>query len=554
VLNVTVTEPAREGFLSVYRDGDARSATPNLNFVAHQTVPNLVIAPVGANGKVNLYNGSRGAVHLVVDVSGYFRSGDPTLAGAFGSLSPFRLLDTASGVGAANEAVAAGGTVHLQVNGGGGVPSTGVAAVVLNVTVKAPGGSGFLSVYGDGEALSATPNLNFVAARTAQNLVIAPVGANGKVNLFNNSGSTVELVADVSGYYLATISAATISTGFSHSCAVSTVGGVKCWGLSTRSDGSTTSSPVAADIAGLGSHVRAVSAGLGYSCAVTSTGAVKCWGDNAFGQLGNGATASSAVPVGVTGLGNGVASVSSGWSHSCAVTSAGAVRCWGHNPFGELGDGTTRDSAVPVDVVGLGSGALAVSVGEFHTCAVTLAGAVRCWGNNSDGELGQGTTTPSAVPVDVTGLGSRALAVSAGAFHSCAVTSAGSAKCWGRNPNGELGDGTTVDSAVPVGVVGLGSQAVGVSAARSHSCAVTLAGAVKCWGLGGLGAGGITQSAVPAGVVGLGAGAAAVSAGGNHSCARTKAGAVRCWGDNATGELGVGAVGSSEVPLVVALG
>jgi alpha-tubulin suppressor-like RCC1 family protein len=554
VLNVTVTEPTKAGIMSVYGDGDALPGTPNLNFVAAQTVPNLVIAAVGIDGKVAFHNGSGGTVQLVADVSGYFRSGAATVAGAFGSLSPSRLLDTRTGVGGAKIAVAAGGTVHLQVNGSGGVPASGVSAVVLNVTVKAPTKAGSMSVYGDGDAVPGTPNLNFVAAQMVQNLVIAPVGANGNVDLYNNSGGTVQLVADVSGYYLATISAATVSAGNSHSCAVSTAGGVKCWGLSTLSDGSTTNSAVPVDVVGLGSGVKAVSAGLGYTCAVTLAGAVKCWGDNTYGQLGNGTTTSSAVPVGVVGLGSGVVAVSAGEFHSCAVTSAGAVKCWGHNAFGEVGDGTTTDSAVPVGVVGLGSGVVAVSAGEFHSCAVTLAGAVKCWGFNAVGELGDGTTAQSVAPVGVVGLGSGVVAVSAGGFHSCAVTSGGSVRCWGRNPNGELGDGTTIDSAVPVGVVGLGSGVVAVSASRSDSCAVTSLGAVKCWGYGDLGAGASTQSAVPVGVVGLGSGAVAVSAGGHHSCVRTSAGAVRCWGDNAQGELGVGATSESSVPVVVALG
>jgi len=553
-LNVTVTEPTKAGIMSVYGDGDALPGTPNLNFVAAQTVPNLVIAAVGIDGKVAFHNGSGGTVQLVADVSGYFRSGAATVAGAFGSLSPSRLLDTRTGVGGAKIAVAAGGTVHLQVNGSGGVPASGVSAVVLNVTVKAPTKAGSMSVYGDGDAVPGTPNLNFVAAQMVQNLVIAPVGANGNVDLYNNSGGTVQLVADVSGYYLATISAATVSAGNSHSCAVSTAGGVKCWGLSTLSDGSTTNSAVPVDVVGLGSGVKAVSAGLGYTCAVTLAGAVKCWGDNTYGQLGNGTTTSSAVPVGVVGLGSGVVAVSAGEFHSCAVTSAGAVKCWGHNAFGEVGDGTTAQSVAPVGVVGLGSGVVAVSAGEFHSCAVTLAGAVKCWGFNAVGELGDGTTAQSVAPVGVVGLGSGVVAVSASGFHSCAVTSGGSVRCWGRNPNGELGDGTTIDSAVPVGVVGLGSGVVAVSASRSDSCAVTSLGAVKCWGYGDLGAGASTQSAVPVGVVGLGSGAVAVSAGGHHSCVRTSAGAVRCWGDNAQGELGVGATSESSVPVVVALG
>jgi alpha-tubulin suppressor-like RCC1 family protein len=119
----------------------------------------------------------------------------------------------------------------------------------------------------------------------------------------------------------------------------------------------------------------------------------------------------------------------------------GAVKCWGHNTFGQLGDGTTPDSSVPVGVVGLGSGAVAVSTGEFHSCALTASCAVRCWGYNADGELGDGIIANSAVPAGVVGLGSGVAAVTAGGSHSCAVTASGAIKCWGRDAEGELGDG-----------------------------------------------------------------------------------------------------------------
>jgi hypothetical protein len=188
--------------VTVYGDGTALPLASNLNFVPDQTVPNLVIAPVGANGMVDLSNGSDGTIQLIADVSGYNLSGAPTVAGAFGSLAPSRLLDTRFGVGATQAAVAAGGTVQLQVTGRGGVPASGVSAVALNVTVTEPTGAGYVTVYGDGTALPLASNLNFVPDQTVPNLVIAPVGANGMVDLYNGSDGTIQLIADVSGYYL----------------------------------------------------------------------------------------------------------------------------------------------------------------------------------------------------------------------------------------------------------------------------------------------------------------------------------------------------------------
>jgi hypothetical protein len=203
VLNVTVTEPTGAGFVSVYGDETTRPGTSNLNFVAAQTVPNLVIASVGANGKVALYNRSDGTIQLIADISGYHLAGTPAMAGAFGSLAPSRLLDTRVGVGAPKAVVPAGGTLHLQVTGHGGVPLSGVSAVVLNVTVTAPTKPGVITVYGDQTTRPGTSNLNFVAGQSVPNLVIAQVGANGKVALYNGSAGTVHLIADVSGYYLA---------------------------------------------------------------------------------------------------------------------------------------------------------------------------------------------------------------------------------------------------------------------------------------------------------------------------------------------------------------
>ena len=202
MLNVTVTRPSRQGHLTAYGDGTALPVTSNLNFRAWQTVPNLVVTPVGANGKVALRNASLGSTHLVADVEGYYLAGAPTEPGAFQSLTPARLLDTRSGIGAPVAKVGPQGTVHLPVAGRGGVPASGVSAVVLNVTVTAPTRGGHLTVHADGTAAPVTSNLNFEPGQTVPNLVIAPVGGNGRVALENGSFGTLDLVADVAGYFL----------------------------------------------------------------------------------------------------------------------------------------------------------------------------------------------------------------------------------------------------------------------------------------------------------------------------------------------------------------
>ena len=202
VLNVTAVAPSKGGVITVYGDGTTRPTASNLNFVAGQVIPNLVVAPVGANGKVDLYNGSPGTTHLVADVQGYFLTGGGSTPGSFASIVPSRLLDTRIGVGAPTGAVPGGATVSLAVAGRGGVPLAGVAAVVLNVTAVAPSKGGVITVYGDGTTRPTASNLNFVAGQVIPNLVVAPVGANGKVDLYNGSPGTTHLVADVQGYFL----------------------------------------------------------------------------------------------------------------------------------------------------------------------------------------------------------------------------------------------------------------------------------------------------------------------------------------------------------------
>ena len=165
-------------------------------------------------------------------------------------------------------------------------------------------------------------------------------------------------------------------------------------------------------------------------------------------------TTNATTPVNVTGVTSGVSAVSGGTTNTCALTTAGGVKCWGINADAELGNGTTGSSTTPVDVTGLTSGVTAVAVGGNHTCAVTSTGGVKCWGVNSDGQLGNGGSPSSFTPVAVTGISSGGAAITSGAGFSCALSTTQVVACWGWNGVGNLGDGTTTSADSPVTTIG----------------------------------------------------------------------------------------------------
>lgn len=293
---------------------------------------------------------------------------------------------------------------------------------------------------------------------------------------------------------------------------------------------------------GLTFKTTKLAVGGAHICGITTTGGVKCWGSNSSGQLGDGTTTSSIYPVTVTGLPGTVTDLSAGGSTTCAVTSAGGAYCWGYSgPYGLIGDGGTENRLTPTLVSGLSSGVTSITApAASHGCAVQ-SGTAKCWGRNYSGQLGNGNKVDSPTPVTVSGL-TGVTAVTNGWNGSCAIAS-GAAKCWGSGLLGENGNGTTSSSLTPVQVSGMTSGVVEIRSSSSTSCARTSAGAVKCWGAGqngGTGDGSLTSHSSPASATGLTSGVKALAAGDSSFCAITSTNTVRCWGYNSNGEVGNG--------------
>jgi alpha-tubulin suppressor-like RCC1 family protein len=381
---------------------------------------------------------------------------------------------------------------------------------------------------------------------------------------------------------VAVTSAATrIAGGVSHSCVISN-GKAYCWGDNTGGElgnGSTTQSnvPVAVSTSGVlsGKTLIQVSGGSDFTCALDSAGSAYCWGLNANGELGNGSTTGSSVPVAVTTTGalsgKTLTQISVGGLHACALDSAGLAYCWGFNSNGQLGNNTTTDSDVPVAATA--SGVLSgktltqITAGGVHTCAVDSSGLAYCWGDDSAGELGNNSTTDSSVPVAVTTSGvlsgKTLTQLSGGSNFTCALGSTGAAYCWGTNANGELGNGSTTGSSVPVAVtttgVLSGKTLTGITRGAAYACALDSAGLAYCWGQnanGQLGNNSTTDSDVPVAVTATGVLSgktlAQVGGGGFDACALDSAGTAYCWGLNTSGQLGNNSTTQSAVPVFVA--
>jgi len=279
-------------------------------------------------------------------------------------------------------------------------------------------------------------------------------------------------------------------------------------------------------------------------------GTVWVWGNNSNGQLGNGSTTQSAVPLQISGLSN-VTAVAAGYAHTVALKSDGTVWAWGYNSNGQLGNGTITDSGIPVQISGLSS-VTAIAAGYAHTVALNNDGAVWAWGNNSNGQLGNGTTTDSSIPAQAWLSGM--VAIAAGNTHTVAlrndVTNV-SVWAWGNNSHGQLGNGTTTDSSTPVQVSGL-SEGTAIAAGSGHTVVLKNDGTVWAWGNnshGQLGNGSTTQSAIPVPVSGLSSGVAAIAAGYEYTVGLRMDNEVWAWGNNFYGQLGDGTTADRWIPV-----
>jgi alpha-tubulin suppressor-like RCC1 family protein len=340
-----------------------------------------------------------------------------------------------------------------------------------------------------------------------------------------------------------------VSGGHNLSCALLSNGHIDCWGENVQGglgNGTKTNSETPVEVTGITSATQ-VSAGYGFACALLSSGHIDCWGNG------------SDTPVEVTGI-TSATQVSATGGHNCALLSSGHVDCWGENQYGQLGNGTTTGSATPVEVTGIAN-AMQVGVGYYDSCALLSNGHVKCWGISFQGELGNGTfrgpeecerIACSKTPVEVQAM-ANATQLAVGGFHSCARLSTQNVKCWGYGEyHGALGNGATSNSDTPVEVTGI-ANATQVSAGEEQSCALLSTEHLKCWGdneHGELGNGSTTNSDTPVEVTGI-AHATQVANGAFDSCALLSSEEVDCWGWNESGQLGNGTTTNSATPVKV---
>ncbi len=355
-----------------------------------------------------------------------------------------------------------------------------------------------------------------------------------------------------------------------HSCANES-GVLYCWGQNGDGqigDGTQRNASSRHPVTGVGDLSNLASLGMGQftTCACRHDGTAWCWGRNIEGELGTGAaSATSTTPVQVPGITDCV-QITGGANHTCVRHAEGTVSCWGSNASGQLGQLASKVTTTctqsssskipcllsPAEVPDL-SDVADVGAGEQYSCVRKTDRTVACWGDNTQGQLGDGTKTARSAPATVTGLGTDVVELAVGRFSSCARHATGKVSCWGGNGNGQIGDGTTVDATRPTDLAGF-SDVLQLAVGRDHACLLRDSGTVWCWGgnaFGQLGDATNVSSATPVRVTTL-TDILAIAVGSVHSCARSTTGQVSCWGENVVNQLGDGTTTNRLQPVSAA--
>lgn len=343
-----------------------------------------------------------------------------------------------------------------------------------------------------------------------------------------------------------------VAAGADHSCAVAVDGSLWCWdGNATGQLGNSGSIDAALPLRVAGTLWSDVAAGYGETCALQSGGDLWCWGNNGSGQLGNGsAKAGSSVAIPLQVSGTGWTSVSLGEYHVCGAQQDGSLWTWGDNSSDQLGDSAAPSAGRSSPGLVGSSTWLAVGAGSLHSCAIQSDHTLWCWGNNADGQLGDGTTHMRINPTQVPG--TDWASVSAGLSHTCAAKTDGSLWCWGDNSSSQLGIATaTASNPSPVQVTAATTTWLSVTTGQTHTCGLHLDRSLWCWGGntdGQLGIGSNLLSSIPTAVA-PGTLWNAVSAGGSHTCAVAGDGTLWCWGRSSNGQVGIGGVVPQTAPV-----
>jgi alpha-tubulin suppressor-like RCC1 family protein len=399
-----------------------------------------------------------------------------------------------------------------------------------------------------------------------------------------------------------------VSVGQNHNCVVIQGGTAYCWGLNSSGQLGTatfTNSQAPKLVQTLTNTVKIVT-GMSHTCALLSDNTMRCWGNNDFGQIGNNLVGAQIYPVSPANL-TGVTDITVGFYHTCALLDTGAVKCWGENSYGQLGINQSGDLAAPgSSPVGFSTNVVAIAAGDYHTCLLKNNGEMYCWGRNSEGQIGDGTTTNRFAPQKISSLGSIKK-MATGGRHTCAITVSDHTFCWGSNENGQIGRGTTTTFYLTAKELVNLSSPTSLSLGANHSCALINDGSVECWGnsfngatgskqnftilepklvrgfygpaqaiskgfnsnhvcgilgnrikcagknnFGQLGDGTTTDNESAAIVINLGSGnPTKVVTGKSHTCALLATGEVKCWGSNEFGQLGTGVFTDSPLPALV---